>query len=111
VLAHARFSIVPLRDAEVPCGHVTLVAAMHHAKALVVTDSRGVSDYVRHEHNALLVPAGDPTALATAMLRLWNDPVLCARLGAQGQAFAREHTTEGSTAHYFLGYLNELKLR
>lgn len=108
VLAHSRFAIVPLRDAEVPCGHVTLVAAMHHAKALVVTDSRGVSDYVRHEENALLVPPRDATALAKAIERLWREPALAQRLGTAGSAFASVHTTEAATVRYVRAYLASL---
>ena len=54
IVAFSRFMVLPLAGSEVPCGHVTLVAAMHLKKALVVTDSRGVSDYVQDGVNSLL---------------------------------------------------------
>ncbi|MDP9095167.1 MAG: hypothetical protein M3N26_01205, partial [Pseudomonadota bacterium] len=48
IIAHSRFMVLPLRDAEVPCGHVTIVSAMHLGKAIVATRSSGIADYV-HE--------------------------------------------------------------
>ena len=41
---------------------------------------------VRHEQTGLVVPAGDPGALAAALRRLGHDPALRARLGAAGRA-------------------------
>jgi glycosyltransferase involved in cell wall biosynthesis len=39
---------------------------------------------VRDGHNGLIVPAGDSDALAGAIARLANDPVLRERLGRTG---------------------------
>ena len=79
VLHHSRFMVLPLINSEVPCGHVTLVAAMHLGKALVITDSTGVSDYVRNGENALTGPTGSVEMLIAATKRLWENPMLCAR--------------------------------
>ncbi len=38
VVKHSRFMVLPLEGAEVPCGHVTMVSAMHLGRAMVVTD-------------------------------------------------------------------------
>jgi glycosyltransferase involved in cell wall biosynthesis len=81
VLLHSRFMVLPLAGSEVPCGHVTLVAAMHLGKAFVITDSTGVRDYVRNGENALTVSPGSVESLVAATRRLWEDPVFCARLG------------------------------
>jgi glycosyltransferase involved in cell wall biosynthesis len=40
----------------------------------------------------LVVPAGDPDALARALRRLHDDPALRARLGAAGRAVVQAHT-------------------
>lgn len=105
VLLHSRFMVLPLLGSEVPCGHVTLVAAMHLGKAFIVTESAGVADYVRHGDNALTVPAGSVKSLVKALKRLWADRELCAQLGANGQRFAARECTEGRIVEHFRGWL------
>ena len=75
ILLHSRFMVLPLLHSEVPCGHVTIVAAMHLGKAFVITDSEGVRDYVQDGHNAMTIPARSAAALAEATERLWRSPV------------------------------------
>jgi glycosyltransferase involved in cell wall biosynthesis len=105
VLAHSVFMVLPLRDSTVPCGHVTMVAAMHMGKAIVATDSSGLHDYLIGEENALLVPHHDSRQLADRVERLFNDPVLCGRLGQEALAFARANCTEDNTEAYFRRFL------
>ncbi len=106
ILAHSRFMVLPLIDSEVPCGHVTLVAAMHLGKAIVVTDSRGVRDYVRQEENALLISSGSVTELAAATERLWRDPVLADALGDRGREFASRECIEERAVLNFAEWLH-----
>lgn len=101
LLAHSRFMALPMRDAQVPCGHVTVVSAMHLGKAVVATDTVGLHDYLRPEDNALLVPPSDPMALAHAIEQLWEKPELAHRLGTCGQAFAQTHCTEDAVVACF----------
>ncbi len=35
ILTHSQFMVVPLRDSQVPCGHVTIVSGMFFKKALI----------------------------------------------------------------------------
>lgn len=58
---------------------VPLIAGRHPGGDIRVVD--GV--------NAILVPPGDPAALADALTRLLGDPELRARIGAEGAATAR----------------------
>lgn len=53
---------------------------------LVTTDTSGCKEVVRDGENGLLVPVGDPDALAAAIKRLLNDPELSLRLAAQARA-------------------------
>jgi glycosyltransferase involved in cell wall biosynthesis len=106
-LAHSRFMVLPLESSEVPCGHLTLVAAMHLGKAFVITNSSGVRDYVREGENALTVPAGDSTGLAAATDRLWNDPALCESLGQNGKRFAARECTEERIVEHFRSWLRD----
>jgi glycosyltransferase involved in cell wall biosynthesis len=47
---------------------------------IVASDVGGVSDLVTHNQDGLLVPPGDPVALAEALARLLSDKALAARL-------------------------------
>lgn len=110
VLLHSKFMVLPLIGSEVPCGHVTLVSAMHLGKAFIITESSGVRDYVRNEENALTVALGSVESLVSAITRLWSDPTLCARLGDSGKAFARRRCTEEQIVEHFRGWLTSERI-
>ena len=95
ILAFSRFMVLPLAGSQVPCGHVTLVAAMHLKKAMIISNSQGVSDYVQDGVNSLLVPVGDATALASRIRELWNDPGRSAH-GRRGASVRRRELFGGT---------------
>lgn len=97
VIRRSRFLVLPLVNSDVPCGHVTIVTAMFLGKAVIATDSAGISDYVTGETCGILVPPNDASALAAAIDRLWNKPQTAERLGAQGRRFALANCTEEHT--------------
>jgi len=72
-----------------PLGIVNL-EAMAAGKAVVASGVGGVPEIVQHAATGLLVPPGDPDALAEAMGRLAGDAALRQRLGAQGRRRAEE---------------------
>lgn len=108
-IAHARFMVLPLAHRQVPCGHVTAVAAMQRGKALVVTDSEGLHDYVRDGESGLLCASGDADAMARAIRQLWQQPELADRLGQAGLAHAQAHCTEAALVRWFEGWLAGLR--
>lgn len=65
--------------------------AMACGTPVVLTDSIGVRDYARHEENCLIVPPQNPVAVASAMVRLAQDPALVQRLVAQGTETVRHY--------------------
>lgn len=74
---------VPTRTFREPWG---LIAneAMNQRLPIIATDAVGAAagGLVRHERNGLIVPAGDPAALAQAITRLHHEPGLRRALGA-----------------------------
>jgi glycosyltransferase involved in cell wall biosynthesis len=110
ILLHSQFMVLPLLNSSVPCGHVTIVCAMHLGKAVAVTGSTGVVDYIRDDINGLAVPAGDTTALVMTIRRLADDLSLRDRLGQAGRRFAKEMCTEEKTVDYFRRLCAELCL-
>jgi starch synthase len=52
---------------------------------VVTSDITPLNTIVRHQHEGLLVPEGDATALADAIQRLIDDPAYAAQLGQAGR--------------------------
>ncbi|MBI5495552.1 MAG: glycosyltransferase [Deltaproteobacteria bacterium] len=71
-------------------GHVPrrLVEAMACRRAVVVTDLPGVREVVQDRQNGMLVPAGNPKALADAVGLLFKDPGTRGRLAQRAQESA-----------------------
>ncbi len=58
--------------------------AQASGRAVVTTDHGGIPEFVDGGTTALLVPEGDPAALADGADHVLRDPDLAARLGAAG---------------------------
>jgi glycosyltransferase involved in cell wall biosynthesis len=67
---------------------MTAREAMAYGRAVVASDVGGLRDAIRTEETGLLVPAGDPAALRTALERLLGDEELRDRLGAAARVAA-----------------------
>ncbi len=65
---------------------VALMEAMATCLAVVASDISGIPELVDDGETGLLVPPGDPRALADAIARLHDDPALRARLGEAARA-------------------------
>lgn len=66
--------VVPLRDSETACGHITIVGSQLLGLPLLVTQSLGVADYITPDKTGLLMPAGDLGALREGLRQLYLDP-------------------------------------
>ncbi|MGH6780632.1 MAG: glycosyltransferase [Sphingomonadaceae bacterium] len=105
VVRHARISVVPLRNGETNCGHITLVGSMLLGRAIVATRSAGIADYVEDGETARLCAPRDPDALAAAIDEVWTDASLRERLAERGRAFATEMCDGRRMADYVRRYL------
>jgi colanic acid/amylovoran biosynthesis glycosyltransferase len=77
---------VPTRTGKREGIPVALMEAMSAGVPVVASAISGIPELVRDEVNGLLVPPRDPAALAAALRRMHDDPVLRGRLAASGRA-------------------------
>lgn len=73
---------------------VVLLEAMAAGVPVVASDIDGYRDVVSHEVNGLLVPPRDAPAIASAVARVLNDPLLTDGLVKSGRAAASEFRWE-----------------
>jgi glycosyltransferase involved in cell wall biosynthesis len=71
---------------------LTLLEAIATAMPVVTTNTCGMADVIEDNFNGLLVPAANGPALAAAIQRLCESPILRRNLGAQAQQSARRYT-------------------
>ncbi len=74
---------------------------MRAGTLVVATPYGGIGDVVRHEDTGLLVPEGDPEAIARSVERLAKDPDLAARLAKAGYKLAIHDYTRSASAQSF----------
>jgi glycosyltransferase involved in cell wall biosynthesis len=67
-----------------------IIEAMAAGRAIVATEVGGTPDAITNEETGLLVPVASPLALAFALARVINDPVLRVALGRRAQAKAKQ---------------------
>ena len=67
-----------------------ILEAMSCEVPVVATSIYGMPEAIENDENGLLVPPGDEDALADAILRLLNDPLLRQRLGKRARRTVRD---------------------
>jgi len=84
---------VPTRDFREPWGLVVNEGMNQHLP-VIATEAVGAAagGLVEHESTGLVVPAGDPLALARALRRLHDDPALRTRLGERAREAVQAYT-------------------
>jgi glycosyltransferase involved in cell wall biosynthesis len=81
LIHEATLHCIPLHDTDFSAGQTVLLRAMACGKAVVVSDTAGVRDYVE-SGTAEKVPPGDSDALRVALTALWNDAPRRRAMGA-----------------------------
>jgi glycosyltransferase involved in cell wall biosynthesis len=72
----------------------SVLDAMAAGVPVVATRAGGIPEIVEHERSGLLVPVGDPDAIAAAVDRLLDDPDLARHLAAAGRERVRGFDVE-----------------
>jgi glycosyltransferase involved in cell wall biosynthesis/ribosomal protein S18 acetylase RimI-like enzyme len=84
------------------------IEAAAMGKPLVVTDVRGCREVVRQGTEGILVPAGDATQLADALIQLLTDSELRERMGIAARARVIESFDEAVVAERLVQHYQEL---
>jgi len=79
----------------------TLLEALAAGRPVVASRVAGIPDVVTDEANGLLVPPGDPTALAAALRRLMREPETRERLAGAARRHAVDQLSWEATARRF----------
>lgn len=87
----ARLVVAPLNAVPYAAGVTGVLEAMAMGKAVVASASPGIRDYVEHGVSGLVVPPGDPEALARAVRELWEAPDRCAEMGRRNRAWVQKN--------------------
>ncbi len=87
LIAGACCVVLPLRPSIHAGGVSTLLEAMSSAKAVIVSRTEGLAEYVADGQTCRLVPPGDAAALCQAIVALVADRAAREQLGAAARAF------------------------
>jgi len=88
--AGCRFVVLPIKDLVYSGGATVLLESMCMGKAVIVTRSRGIAQYVKDGETALLVEQGDEAGLRAAIEHLWAHPEEARRLGQNGRQWVED---------------------
>jgi glycosyltransferase involved in cell wall biosynthesis len=106
VLRRADLFVLP--TAEEGGGALALLEAFQAGVAVVATAVDGLTEDVVDGVSGLLVPPGDPGRLAQAVARLLREPVLRARLAAEGRATFERRFSGAALAAALAGLYDRL---
>ena len=108
IVHYSQFMVLPLIDDQTPCGHGSIVSAMFHQKAILITDAITVKDYIHDDVTGRFFAHKNATALAHEIERLWESAEDIQRLASNGHDFAHRHCTDRTAIDYFKNYLRHL---
>jgi glycosyltransferase involved in cell wall biosynthesis len=82
--------------------------AMSMMRPIVASKVGGIPEVVKDNETGLLIPPSDPTSLAEAVLKLYADPKIAARLGRNGRRCVEEAFTWERIAGEFEGAYRDI---
>lgn len=107
VVKKSKAVIVPLRNADTNCGHITLVGAMKLRKAVISSFSHGTTDYIVDNETGLVVSPQSLDELVKAIERIEDDPHTRERLAEGGYQFVSEHCDPAVWAKFIQDFVEQ----
>ena len=83
--AGAAFVVVPLHGCDYPAGITSIMEAMAMGKAVIVSRSRGILEFVEDAETGFFVRIGDACDLRSKIIALLRSPELAERMGARAR--------------------------
>lgn len=99
--------VLPSKDRSEGFG-LTILEANSTGKPVVASNTGGIPSVVRDSYNGLLVQPNDPAALSEALLYLFNNRGLAAKMGRNGRKVAEKHDWSKTAALTERVYLDAL---
>ena len=96
IIQGCKFTILPSLWYDV--SPISILEANACGKPMVASDIGGIPEIVREDQTGLLFRPGDTENCTEKILKLWNNPVLCSRLGMNAREFVVKNF--GSKDHY-----------
>lgn len=90
---------------------LVILEAMAQGTAVVASAVGGVSEQILDNHTGILVPGGDPLALADPAAKLLSHPLRAKRMGQAGHAWGLEHRSKQAMAARYKSIYDELVVR
>lgn len=81
--------------------------AMASERAIITADTPAARELLTNDQNAILCEAGNPQALADAILRLWNDGALRKKIASEANTLFREKLLEHSLGEQLINIAME----
>jgi len=97
--ARSRFVVVPLHPSDTDNGVTVILEAMAMGKPVICSRTKGQVDVIQEGVTGLYVPVGDPEAMRSAILELWNDPERAKAMGRAARAYIEKHHTLDKFCH------------
>jgi len=94
ILAHSKFSVLPLGDAKTATGHMTIVASMFLKKTVLASECEATFDYIQDGQIGIFFNPKDANDLKVKIESLWDDQVKTIVMNDAAYALVDKYCTE-----------------
>ena len=105
----ARMHIIPIREMRFSSGQTTLLENMALGKAVIISDTAAVRDYVENGVTAICVRPGDVAQLREEIEKAWDNPIQNVYIGQQAAQVVRERFSSETFARKMVDLLQDVR--